>query len=70
MSPKLANIQKKFAVDLPRLCQLDHPLIDSITRKIIGESKEDSYSSSDSYAYNGNDSERVEYELTSVTPSY
>jgi hypothetical protein len=71
MSPKLANMQKGFVVDLRRPRQLDHPLIGLIIKKIIAEeSKGNLYSSSDSYTYNYNYSERVEYELTSVTSSY
>jgi hypothetical protein len=71
MSPKLANMQEKFVVDLLRPRQLDHPLIGLIIKKIIAEeSKGNLYSSSDSYTYNDNYSERVEYELTSVTSSY
>jgi hypothetical protein len=69
MSPKLANMQKGFVIDLRRPRQLDHPLIGLIIKKIIAEeSKGNLYSSSDSY--NDNYSERVEYELTSVTSSY
>ena len=34
MSPRLANIEKEFIVDLPRPRQLDHPLVSSITSKI------------------------------------
>lgn len=40
MSPLLANIRKEFTVDLPRPRQLDHPLINSITKEIIEESKD------------------------------
>lgn len=40
MSPLLANIRKEFTVDLPRPRQLDHPLINSITKDIIEESKD------------------------------
>ena len=40
MSPLLANIWKEFTVDLPRPRQLDHPLINSITKGIIEESKD------------------------------
>ncbi len=34
MSPRLANIEKEFIVDLPRPRQLDHPLVSSITSAI------------------------------------
>lgn len=40
MSPLLANIRKEFTVDLPRPRQLDHPLINSITKEIIEETKD------------------------------
>lgn len=40
MSPRLANINKEIIVDLPRPRQLDHPLINSITKEIIEESRE------------------------------
>lgn len=40
MSPLLANIWKEFTVDLPRPRQLDHPLINSITKEIIEKSKD------------------------------
>lgn len=40
MSPLLANIRKEFTVDLPRPSQLDHPLINSITKEIIEETKD------------------------------
>jgi NitT/TauT family transport system ATP-binding protein len=40
MSPLLANIWKEFTVDLPRPRQLDHPLINSITKGIIEESRD------------------------------
>jgi len=40
MSPKLANIKKEFAVDIPRPRKIDHPLIDSITKEIVAESEE------------------------------
>jgi NitT/TauT family transport system ATP-binding protein len=40
ISPKIAGIKKEFKIDLPRPCQLDHPLINSITNAIIEESKE------------------------------
>ena len=34
MSPRLADIEKEFIVDLPRPRQLDHPLVSSITSVI------------------------------------
>jgi NitT/TauT family transport system ATP-binding protein len=40
MSPILANIWKEFTVDLPRPRQLDHSLINSITKGIIEESRD------------------------------
>lgn len=40
MSPLLAIIRKEFTVDLPRPRQLDHPLINSITKEIIEETKD------------------------------
>jgi NitT/TauT family transport system ATP-binding protein len=40
MSPLLANIWKEFTVDLPRPRQLDHSLINSITKGIIEESRD------------------------------
>lgn len=40
MSPLLANIRKEFTVDLPRPRQLDHPLINSIIKEIIEETKD------------------------------
>ena len=40
MSPLLANIWKEFTVNLPRLRPLDYPLINSITKEIIEESKD------------------------------
>jgi len=40
MSPLLANIWKEFRVDLPRPRQLDHSLINSITKGIIEESRD------------------------------
>ena len=49
MSPGLANIRKEFVVDLPRPRQLDDPLVNSITKEIIEESRELYYSSSSSY---------------------
>jgi sulfonate transport system ATP-binding protein len=49
MSPRLANIRKEFVVDLPRPRQLDDPLVNSITKEIIEESRELYYSSSSSY---------------------
>jgi NitT/TauT family transport system ATP-binding protein len=48
MSPRLANIRKEFVVDLPRPRQLDDPLINSITKEIIEESRELYYSPSPS----------------------
>lgn len=45
ISPRLDSIKKEFIVDLPRPRQLDHPLINSITKEIIEESRE-FYSSS------------------------
>lgn len=45
ISPSLDSIKKEFIVDLPRPRQLDHPLINSITKEIIEESRE-FYSSS------------------------
>ena len=44
MSPRLANIGKEFIVDLPRPRQLDDPLVNSITKEIIDESRELYYS--------------------------
>ena len=38
ISPKLANIKKKFIVNLPRPRKIDHPLIESITKEIVAES--------------------------------
>ncbi len=38
MSPKLKNIKKEFVVDIPRPRNIDHPLIDSITKEIVAES--------------------------------
>jgi NitT/TauT family transport system ATP-binding protein len=46
MSPRLANIRKEFEVDLPRPRQLDDPLVNSLTKEIIEESRELYYSSS------------------------
>jgi NitT/TauT family transport system ATP-binding protein len=40
MSPLLANTWKEFTVNLPRLRPLDYPLIKSITKEIIKESKD------------------------------
>lgn len=40
MSPKLKNIKKEFIVDLPRPRNIDHPLIESITKEIVAESKD------------------------------
>jgi hypothetical protein len=59
MSPKLANIQKESVVDLPRPRQLDHPLIEWITKEVLEEFK--CFASSYSSAYNSNNSQRVEY---------
>jgi NitT/TauT family transport system ATP-binding protein len=46
MSPRLANIRKEFVVDLPRPRQLDDPLVNSLTKEIIEESRDLCYSSS------------------------
>jgi sulfonate transport system ATP-binding protein len=39
ISPLLANMRNEFRVDLPRTRQLDHPLINSITKEIIEDQK-------------------------------
>lgn len=39
MSPKIANIKKEFIIDLSRPRKLDHPIINSITKEIVLESK-------------------------------
>lgn len=64
LSLKLANIKKELAVDLRRPRQLDHPLIDSITREIIEESKDLYFYSS--YCSVTNSHNRSEYEIVST----
>jgi NitT/TauT family transport system ATP-binding protein len=69
MSPRLANINKEFIVDLPRPRQLDHLLINSITKEIIEESRELYYSSSSSYppsvSADNTDTSKSEFEIAS-----
>lgn len=69
MSTRLANMRKEFRVYLPGTHKLDHPLINSITKEIIEESKDlyfysllQSHSESIDYTY----ASRSEYEITSV----
>jgi NitT/TauT family transport system ATP-binding protein len=40
LSPKYANIKREFSINLPHPRQLDHPIVDSITKEILQESKE------------------------------
>jgi NitT/TauT family transport system ATP-binding protein len=40
LSPKYANIKREFNINLPHPRQLDHPIVDSITKEILQESKE------------------------------
>ena len=40
LSPKYANIKREFGINLPHPRQLDHPIVDSITKEILQESKE------------------------------
>jgi NitT/TauT family transport system ATP-binding protein len=69
MSPRLVNINKEFIVDLPRPRQLDHLLINSITKEIIEESRELYYSSSSSYppsvSADNTDTSKSEFEIAS-----
>jgi NitT/TauT family transport system ATP-binding protein len=68
MSPKVAGIKKEFVIELPRPRQLDYPLINSITKEIIEESR-DLYLSNSSSANNSNNSTRPEHVLTAATIS-
>lgn len=41
LSPKHANIKKQFAINLPHPRQLNHPMVDAITKEIVQEAKEE-----------------------------
>lgn len=72
MSPRLANIRKEFRVDLPGPRQLVHPLINSITKEIIEESKDlyfYSFLQSHSESIDNTHASRSEYEITSAVLS-
>jgi ABC-type sugar transport system ATPase subunit len=69
MSPLLANTRREFRIDLPGPRQLAHPLINSITKELIEESKDlffYSFLQSHSESIDNSHASGSEYEITSA----
>ncbi|MGN6629008.1 MAG: ABC transporter ATP-binding protein [Candidatus Nitrosocosmicus sp.] len=66
MSPKLKNIKKEIVVDIPRPRNIEHPLIESITKEIVPDSQDLFPATSTSVTSTANNTNKLETNFDSI----